>query len=189
MSLRDVEQALKALASEQTDEKEAAVLDSLRLLVTRNPGEASQVEVHLLDLYHSNYPVTSISFFVEALHVLREHLTADSIVKNWWYLVLQSALRRQPISRNETQHAIDLVMVALKNSETAFRSRLVQLFITSIPGANSEDDAIEAVDLNLEERAQADRWKDNLVNVLTRDASLNPQVYITAWSYLRSLTF
>ncbi|PVG00714.1 hypothetical protein CPB86DRAFT_782261 [Serendipita vermifera] len=177
MSLRDVEQALKALASDKAHEKEIAALDSIKSLAAQNSAEAPQVEGHLLDLYRSNYPVTPLGFFVEALHILREHLTADSIVKNWWYLVLQPALRRQPISRNETQHAIDLVMVALKNSELGFRSSLVQLFIVSIPGANSEDDAIEAVDLNLEERAQAARWKDNLVNVLTRDASLNPSQF------------
>jgi hypothetical protein len=107
---------------------------------------------------------------------MRDHLTVESIGRVWWDLVLQPALRREHMSRLCIKHAISVTMVVLHEGESAFRRRLVQLFILGVPSLNNADEAIDNVSMNAEERAQMSRWKSSLIDILTEDSTKHPTV-------------
>jgi hypothetical protein len=176
MALRDVEQALRVAIATRTPENDAVAFQKLQNLVSQRPAEVTQLEPRLQTIYNSSTSIAPLDLFVETLYIIREYLTAESIIRIWWDLVLRPALRRAHMPRSVICHAIEVVMVGLSEGETAFRRILVGLFILGVPSLNSVEEAIESVSMSDEEKTQATRWKESLIEILTEDAERHPKV-------------
>jgi len=176
MSLREVEHSIRTALFDRSPEKDAVALDAVHTFVSQKPAAIPELENTLQEIYDTMLSINSLDLFVEILYIMRDHLTVESIGRIWWDLVLQPALRRDHMSRHSIKHAISVTMVVLQEGETAFRRRLVQLYILSVPSLNSVEEAIDNVSMNVEEKAQMSRWKSSLTDILTEDAIKHPMV-------------
>jgi hypothetical protein len=174
--LREVEHFIKTAISGRSPENDTAALGAVHAFVSQKPADVPELESTLREIYETMMTIGSLDLFVEILYIMRDHLTVESIGRVWWDLVLQPALRREHMSRSCIKHAIGVTMVVLHEGESAFRRRLVQLFILGVPSLNSADEAIDNVSMNAEERAQMSRWKSSLIDILTEDATKHPTV-------------
>lgn len=175
MSLREVEQALKATISSRTPENDSIAFQKLQSLVSQRPAEVTQLEPRLQIIYNSKPSITPLDLFVEVLYIIREHLTPESIIRTWWDLVLRPALRRAHMPRLIIRHAIEVVMVGLSEGETGFRRLLLGSFILGVPSINSVEEAIESVAMSEDEKSQIVRWKEGLIDILTEDVERHPK--------------
>jgi hypothetical protein len=180
--LREVEHFIKSAISCRSPENDAAALGAVHAFVSQKPADVPELESTLREIYETMMTIGSLDLFVEILYIIRDHLTVESIGRVWWDLVLQPALRREHMSRSCIKHAIGVTMVVLHEGESAFRRRLVQLYILGVPSLNSADEAIDNVSMNAEERAQMSRWKSSLIDILTEDATKHPTVRSSSMS-------
>lgn len=176
LSLREVEQSIRAAVFSRTSEGDAAALDAVQSFVSQRPADVPQLENTLLEVYNTKPANEFLDLFVEMLYIMRDHLTIDSIGRVWWDMVLQPAMRRYHMSRSCIKHATAVTIIAMREGGGVFRKRLVQLFILGVPSLNSTEEAIDNASMNAEETAQMDRWKSSLIDILTEDATKHPAV-------------
>ncbi|KIM34042.1 hypothetical protein M408DRAFT_5422 [Serendipita vermifera MAFF 305830] len=177
LSLREIEQLIKTAISDRSSEHDATALEAVHAFVSQKPADVPQLESTLEDIYNTKLPTEFLDLFVEMLYIMRDHLTVESIGKVWWDMVLLPALKRKHMSRTCIRHAIAVTMVVMREEGGVFRRRLVLLYILGVPSLNSSEEAIDNASMNEEERAQTERYKSSLVDILTEDAMKHPAFF------------
>lgn len=124
--------------------------------------------------------------FLAVLYHLRAVLPTASVITLWFDLILRPALREPNLPLPATEHASDLVVLALEpdvddgaeqqeSMVSAFRRRLVDLYLLDAFNDASGDDVIAKAELDKVDREKRDRWKSNLENLLLKHGIKHPE--------------
>lgn len=164
-------------------------LDDLRPLIdvyisdagtASDPAKSTELDDGLLDIYsdavdHSD--VSHIGAFVGVLYALRMVLSSAAII-SWFDSLLRRALREPRLAPDAVVQAKELVLMPLYDDKEAkaqlLRRRLVQLYVLDAPKEN--DNAVEQMTQEADERAKMAVWKNNLEDLLVSDGFTRPKV-------------
>jgi hypothetical protein len=141
--------------------------------------ELQNIYDHVLD--HSS-PLQK-EIFLAILYHLCAILPSTSVISTWFDLVLRPALRETKIPTIATNHAKELIILALTRTDPNylekvrdFRCRLLDLYLFDTYNEASEDDVLESVRLDKGERDNQMRWKENLEDILLKLGIARPHV-------------
>jgi hypothetical protein len=144
------------------------------------PAKSTELDDGLLDIYsdavdHSD--VSHIAAFVGVLYALRMVLSSAAII-SWFDSLLRRALREPRLAPEAVAQAKELVLMPLYDDAEAkaqlLRRRLVQLYVLDAPKEN--DNAVEQMTQEADERAKMAVWKNNLEDLLVSDGFTRPKV-------------
>lgn len=164
-----------------------AFIDTLAL--TASPDVAADIEEELQTIHRDvGHDLSSreTEVFLAVLYHLRTLLPTASVITLWFDLVLRPALRQPDLPIPALDQASDLVVLALEPEEeeldiqnskvSAFRRRLVDLYLWDAFNDGSGDDVIARAELDKVDREKKERWKTNLENVLLKHGIKQPKV-------------
>jgi hypothetical protein len=141
--------------------------------------ELQNIYDHVLD--HSSLLQKEI--FLAILYHLCAILPATSVISTWFDLVLRPALRETKIPTIATNHAKEIIILALTRTDPnylekvrEFRCRLLDLYLFDTYNEASEDDVLELVRLDQGEKDNRMRWKENLEDILLKLGITRPHV-------------
>lgn len=187
MSIPAVFRQVRSLLAEPPDAPALSeVLDSF-LLEYSSSTEPDEL-LHYLDdelqgihrdLDHGSSRQTEI--FLSILHHLRPILSSTSIITTWFDLVLRPALREPRLPTASVNHAKELIICALEDSQNLekvgeFRRRLLDLYLLDTLNEGSGDDVLEWAGLDQEQRDKRTHWKSNLDDLLLKFGLERPAV-------------
>ena len=145
-----------------------------------NDAKTTELNNGLLDIYGEivdHADVTHIGAFVGVLYALRMVLSSDAII-SWFDSLLRRALREPRLAPEAVAQTKDLVLMPLyddgESKAQLLRRRLVQLYVLDAPREN--DNAVEKMQQQADERAMMAAWKSNLEDLLVLDGFARPKV-------------
>lgn len=152
---------------------------------SQNPHvQLSQLEEDLQKVLHDvdHSALFQTEVLLDVLHHLGPILPPTSVI-SWFDIVLRPALREPKLPTATLNHAKDLIVFALRNTEDGFsdkvgdfRRRLLDLYLLDAFNEGSGDDLLEWAELDEEQREKRTHWKCNLEDLLLKFATERPQV-------------
>ena len=137
-------------------------------------------QVHHAVVDHSSLFHTEV--FLAVLYHLRPILPPTSII-SWFDIVLRPALREPKLPTTVVNHAKELIIAALRQTEQIylkavadFRRQLVDLYLLDAYNEGSGDDVLEWAELDEEQRGKRLQWKSSLEDILLRYGMERPEV-------------
>ena len=154
--------------------------------------QLSQLEEDLQKVLHDVDPsaLFQIEVFLDVLFHLGPILQPTSVI-SWFDIVLRPALREPKLPALTLNHAKQLIISALKNTEDTFlpkvgefRRRLLDLYLLDAYNEGSGDDVLEWAGLDEEQREKRTLWKRSLEDILMKLGEERPQVSFRCLSIL-----
>lgn len=155
---------------------------------SQNPHvQLSQLEEDLQKVLHDvdHSALFQTEVLLDVLHHLGPILPPTSVI-SWFDIVLRPALREPKLPTATLNHAKDLIVFALRNTEDGFsdkvgdfRRRLLDLYLLDAFNEGSGDDLLEWAELDEEQREKRTHWKCNLEDLLLKFATERPQDLLT----------
>ncbi|KAF9466369.1 hypothetical protein BDZ94DRAFT_1187795 [Collybia nuda] len=140
-------------------------------------------KVHHDVVDHSSLFQTEI--FLAILYHLGPILPPSSVI-SWFDIVLRPALREPKLPTIAVNHAKELILSALRNTEETyikqvgdFRCRLLDLYLLDAFNEGSGDDVLEWAELDEEQREKWSHWKRNLEDILLKFGKEKPENLLT----------
>ena len=137
-------------------------------------------QVHHAVVDHSSLFHTEV--FLAVLYHLRPILPPTSII-SWFDIVLRPALREPKLPTTVVNHAKELIIAALRQTEQIylkavadFRRQLIDLYLLDAYNEGSGDDVLEWAELDEEQRGKRLQWKSSLEDILLRYGMERPEV-------------
>lgn len=185
MSVKEILDHIRALFLAPPPPSLSHLLPLVEVYISDTPDpsdDAKTTELNngLLDIYgetvdHSD--VSHIAAFVGVLYALRMVLSSAAII-SWFDSLLRRALREPRLAPEAVAQTKELVLMPLyDDGETKaqlLRRRLVQLYVLDAPREN--DNAVEQMEQQADERAMMSVWKSNLEDLLVSDGLTRPKV-------------
>lgn len=185
MSLKELLDHIRALFLAPPPPSLNNLLPLIEVYVSDTPypcDDAKTTELNngLLDVYgdtvdHSD--VSHIAAYVGILYALRMTLSSAAII-SWFDSLLRRALKEPKLAPGAVAQAKELVLMPLYDERESkaqlLRRRLVQLYVLDAPREN--DNAVEQMEQEADERAKMTVWKNNLEDLLVSDGFARPKV-------------
>lgn len=149
-------------------------------------AQLSQLEEDLQKVLHDVdlSALFQTEVFLDVLYLLGPILPPTSVI-SWFDIILRPALREPKLSTPTLNHAKELIISVLQNTENTFldkvdgfRRRLLDLYLLDAYNEGSGDDALEWAELDEEQRERRIHWKRNLEDILLKSISKRPGVSI-----------
>jgi hypothetical protein len=146
--------------------------------------QLSQLEEDLQKVLHDvdHSALFQTEVLLEVLYHLGPILPPTSVI-SWFDIVLRPALREPKLLTTTLNHAKELIIVALRDTQETFlekvgdfRRRLLDLYLLDAFNEGSGNDVLEWAELDEEQREKRTHWKLNLEDILLKFAAERPQV-------------
>jgi hypothetical protein len=152
----------------------------------------SQLEEDLQKILHDvdHSALFQTEVFLDVLFHLGPILPPTSVI-SWFDIILRPGLREPKLPTPTVNHAKELIVSALKNTDDKFsakvgdfRRRLLDLYLLDAFNEGSGDDVLEWAELDEERRGKRTHWKQNLEDILLKFGAERPQVSFCCFSAL-----
>jgi len=139
-------------------------------------------QVHHAVVDHSSLFHTEV--FLAVLYHLRRILPPTSVI-SWFDIVLRPALREPRLPTTVVNHAKELIIAALRQTEQIylkavadFRRQLIDLYLLDAYNEGSGDDVLEWAELDEDQRGRKSQWKSSLEDILLKFGVERPEVRV-----------